>query len=95
MKIDWAKVIGDRNNLRILTELDRGSPLTLYSLSRKIGAYPRTTKRRLESLIESGVVEQETLGEVQTYRLRPAALPNEVRSFLMWIRAQTSGTDSL
>ena len=95
MRTDWVEVIGDENNLRILMELDYGNPLTLYSLSRKIGAYPRTTRRRLEILMKSGVVERETLGGVQTYRLRPAALPDEVKSLLMWLKAQTPEITSL
>jgi DNA-binding transcriptional ArsR family regulator len=95
LRTDWLEVIGDENNLKILMELDHGNPLTLYSLSRKIGAYPRTTKGRLEILMKCGVVEQEALGGVQTYRLKPAALPDEVKGFLMWLKAQTSGTNSL
>jgi hypothetical protein len=45
--------------------------------------------------MKCGVVEQEALGGVQTYRLKPAALPDEVKGFLMWLKAQTSGTNSL
>lgn len=95
MKIDWLEVIGDENNLKILMELDGGNPMTLYLLSRKIGAYPRTTRGRLEFLMRNSVVEEERLGGVQTYRLNRAALPDEVREFLIWLKAQTSGTDSL
>jgi DNA-binding transcriptional ArsR family regulator len=95
LRTDWLEVIGDENNLKILIELDYGNPSTLYSLSRKIGAYPRTTKGRLKILMRCGVVEQEALGGVQTYRLKPAAIPDEVKGFLMWLKAQTSGADSL
>ena len=89
MTVDWLRVLGDRNALRILLELDDGTPRTLYSVSRKTGAYPRTTRARLRLLVKSGVITEERLGGALTYRLDRNALPEELRSFLTWLRAHT------
>ena len=88
--MDWLRVLGDGHALRILLELDDGTPRTLYSVSRKIGTYPRTTRTRLRLLVKTGVVTEERLGGALTYRLNRNALPEEVQSFLAWLRAQTS-----
>lgn len=87
--MDWLHVLGDKNTLRILMELDDGTPMTLYSVSRRTGAYPRTTRMRLRLLVKSGLVTEERLGGAQTYRLNRNALPEEVRSFLAWLKAHT------
>lgn len=87
MTLDWLSIIGDRNTLKVLLELDDGTPKTLYSISRGIGSYPRTTRSRLRLLVKRGIVSEERLGGALTYRLNRSALPEEVRSFLTWLKA--------
>lgn len=95
MREDWLRIIGDRHSLRLLVALHDGPPRTLYSLSRETGTYPRTTRSRLKLLADNKLVLEERLGGIQTYRVDPSAIPDEVRVLLSWLRARVGEKRSL
>jgi len=71
----WLRALHDEDSASVLLELLRDPPLGVYDLSHRLGHSHKVIRRRINRLVDDGVVEKH--GDARP-RYRPATPPSDL-----------------
>ncbi|MFX0106704.1 MAG: ArsR family transcriptional regulator [Candidatus Hodarchaeota archaeon] len=69
-RVPIEELFSSRGRIKILKELAMSNELNISELCRRVSLNHSSTKAHLETLIESGLVEEKMFGRIKIYRYR-------------------------
>jgi DNA-binding transcriptional ArsR family regulator len=69
-QVPIEEVFSSKGRIKILKELALSRELNISELCRRVSLNHTTTKKHLEVLMESGLVEEKVFGRIKIYRYR-------------------------
>ncbi len=68
--IPIEEIFSSKGRIKILKELALSRELNISELCRRVSLNHTTTKKHLNALMDSGLVEEKTFGRIKIYRYR-------------------------